>query len=217
MAEAAVLSISERTGRGTKKAVKLRKEGRVPGVLYGHKEQTASVSAGHEEMVDAIRHGARVVDLQQEGAAVQKAQIMEVQWDHLGKDVLHVDFRRVAEGERITLSVTLELRGTPLGVTAGGVLEQPLHTIEIECPAVNVPDSIRVNIAELQIGGSIHVRDLTLPADVKALTDADAVVIQVTQPREEPAAPAAAEEAPTSAEPEIVGRRVAAEEGEAEK
>jgi large subunit ribosomal protein L25 len=217
MADAAVLTISKREGRGTKAAVRLRQQGRIPAVVYGHGEGTVSVSLDHDELTDAVRHGARVVDLQGDGGAVQKAQIMELQWDHLGKEILHADFRRVAQDERITLSVPIELRGTAPGVAGGGVLDQPLHTLEIECPAVNVPESIRVNIGELQLGASIHVRELTLPADVKALTDPDAVVVHVTTPRVEAEAPAAAPAAEGTAEPEIVGRRVAAEEGEGEK
>ena len=77
----------------------------------------------------------------------------------------------------------IEIRGIAPGVTGGGVLDQPLHALEIECLAVRMPDSVRVNINELQLGAAIHVRDLTLPPDVKALTDADAIVVHVTLPQ----------------------------------
>ena len=214
MAETAVLKIGKRDGRGSRQAEKLRQSGQTPGVVYGHKQATISVAVSRDELASAIRRGARVVDLQLEGGGAEKAQIMEVQWDHLGVDILHVDFRRVSADERIHLTVPIELRGIAPGVTGGGVLDQPLHTLEIECPAVNVPDSIRVNINELQLGAAIHVRDLTLPPDVKALADPDAIVVHVTAPQAEPEAPA--EAAPAAAEPEIVGRRVAAEEPEGE-
>src|SRR5207248_279513 len=114
---------------------------------------------------------------------VQKAQIAELQWDHLGKDVLHADFKRVSADERITVPVRIEIRGIAPGVTAGGVLEQPLHTINVECLAIAVPDSIRVNISELQLDGTIHVRELNLPPDAKALDDPDAVVIHIAPPK----------------------------------
>ena len=215
MAESVALKVSKREGRGTRKAEKLRKGGQVPGVVYGHKKETISVAVASDDLLSAIRHGARVVDLQLDGGA-EKAQIVEVQWDHLGHDVLHVDFRRVSEHERIHLPVPIELRGIAPGATGGGVLDHVMHTLEIECPAIHVPDSIRVNIGELQIGSAIHVRDLTLPPDVKALADPDAIVVHVTAPRVEAEAPAAAEAAPAATEPEIVGRRVAEEEAEAE-
>lgn len=214
MAELAVLKISKREGRGTHRAEKLRLSGLVPGVVYGHKQETLSVALSRDALLGAIRHGARVVDLQPETGVAEKAQIVEVQWDHLGQDVLHVDFRRVSADERIHLTVPIELRGIAPGVTGGGALDQPLHALEIECPAIHVPESIRVNIGELQLGAAIHVRDLTLPPDVKALADPDAIVVHVTVQQAEPEA--AVEPTPGQAEPEIVGRRVAAEEAEGE-
>ena len=161
--------------------------------------------------MDAIRHGARVVDLQSD-KGLQKAQIAELQWDHLGKDVLHADFKRVSADERISVQVRIELRGTAPGVVAGGVLEQPMHTVTIECLAMAVPDSIRVNIGELQMEGAIHVRELDAAAGVKALDDPEAVVVRIAKPAAEAAAAPA--EVAAQAEPEVIGRKVAEEEEE---
>ncbi len=214
MAESVVLVTEKRDTRGTRTARRMRATGRVPAVLYGHKEETLSVSVDEGDLLSAIRHGARVVDLRSE-AGLQKAQIAEVQWDHLGHEVLHVDFRRVAADERIHVTVTIEVRGIAPGVTAGGVLDQPIHTLSVECAADSVPESIRVNVNELQLGGAIHVRELHLPPDVKALADPDAIVVHVTTPQAEPEAAAAP--GAEQAEPEIIGRKAAAEEGEEEK
>ena len=214
MAETAVLKVSKRDGRGSRKAQKLRKSGQTPAVIYGHKQETLSVALSGDELASAIRHGARVVDLEIQGGATEKAQIMEVQWDHLGVDILHADFRRVSADERIHVAVRIELRGIAPGVAGGGVLDQPMHTVELECPAVAVPDSIRVNINELQLGAAVHVRDLTLPPNVKVLADPDSIVVHITAQQAEPEAPVEVE--PGQAEPEIVGRRVAAEEPEGE-
>ncbi|HTU91786.1 MAG TPA: 50S ribosomal protein L25 [Gemmataceae bacterium] len=214
MAESMVLEIDKREGRGTRIARKLRTQGRVPGVVYGHKEETVSVSVAAEALLSAVRHGARVVDLRSDGG-LQKAQIAELQWDHLGMELLHVDFRRVAADERIHVTVPVEVRGIAPGVTAGGILDQPIHTLAIECAADSVPESIRVNINELQLGAAIHVRDLHLPEGVQALADADAIVVHVTAPQAAPetvAVPGAEQ-----AEPEVIGRKAAAEEGEEEK
>jgi large subunit ribosomal protein L25 len=211
MAESVTLVVQRREGRGTRLAQRLRAGGQIPGVLYGHKEETVSVAVSAEDLAQAVRHGARVVDLKTDGG-VQKAQISELQWDHLGKDILHVDFRRVSEHERIHLTVPLVLRGTAPGVSGGGVLDQPMHTLHIECPADAVPESIRVNVGELQQGAAIHVRDLTLPEGVKALVDPEAVVVHVTAPHVAVEAPAAPE---GTAEPEVIGRQ--REEGEEEE
>jgi large subunit ribosomal protein L25 len=212
MAEAMSLAAQPRTGRGSQAARKLRRDGRVPAVVYGHKEDTVSVSLSLEDFGNVIRHGARVVDLRVDGKT-EKALIREIQWDHLGKHVLHVDFARVAADERVVVTVPLELRGTAPGVTAGGVLDQPIHTLSVECLAISLPDSIRVNINEVQIGGVIHVRDLVLPAGVKAMAEADAVVVQVRAAEVEAAPAAAPEAAAGQAEPEVIGRQKAAEEG----
>src|SRR5437588_1837338 len=119
MAESVELEAQKRTGRGTRAAERLRTKGRIPGVVYGHKEETVSVSVSRDDLLAVIRHRTTVVDLKTDGA-VQKAQISEVQWDHMGKDVLHVDFKRVSADERIEVHVPVELRGIAPGVTAGG-------------------------------------------------------------------------------------------------
>jgi len=212
MAESVLLKTEKRDLGGSRAAGKLRKKGMIPAIIYGHKQENEAVTLAHDDLMDAVRHGARVVDLQT-GKGVQKAQIAELQWDHLGKDLLHADFKRVSADERITVPVRLEVRGIAPGVTAGGVLEQPLHTVNVECLAIAVPDVIRVNIGELQLDGAIHVRDLPLPPDVKVLDDPDALVVHVAPPKVEAAAEGA--EAPASAEPEVIGRK-AAEEEEAE-
>jgi large subunit ribosomal protein L25 len=218
MADAVTLSLKPRDGRGKHEARRLRKKGIVPGVLYGHGEETVAVSLSGDELSNAIRHGVRVVDLDQEGK-VEKALIRDLQWDALGHDILHVDFARVAADERITVDVRLELKGTAPGVTAGGNLDQPLHNLEVECLAIAIPESIRVNISEMQIDSVIKVRDLVLPEGVTTKVDPEAVVVIVHPPIvEEAAAPAATEG--EQAEPEVIGRKAAAEEGaeeEAEK
>jgi large subunit ribosomal protein L25 len=93
-------------------------------------------------------------------------------------------------------------------------LDQQLHTLSIECPAISVPESIRVNVGELQLGAAIHVRELHLPPGVTALGDPDAVVVHVTQKQVEPEPTPAP--APGAAEPEVIGRKEEEEEAEKE-
>ncbi len=212
MAETVTLTTQKREGRGTKVARKLRARGQVPGVVYGHKEETVSVVLPGEELLKAIMNKARVLDLKTD-KGLEKVLIREIQWDHLGKELLHVDFARVAADERIHISVPLEVRGIAPGVTAGGMLEQPLHSLHVECLAVAIPQSIRVNVGELQLDTAIHVRELTLPPDVKALDDPEAIVVQVKAPQAEAAAPGT--EAAV-AEPEVIGRKAGEEEAEKE-
>jgi large subunit ribosomal protein L25 len=218
MAETVVLTTQKREGRGSHRADKLRKQGLIPGVLYGHKQATVSLAVSSEELSSAIRHGARVVELKTD-AGNEQALIRELQWDHLGKDLLHVDFSRVSKDERIVVPVRIELRGIAPGVTGGGILDQQMHALNVECLAIAVPESIRVSIAELQQGMSVHVRDVKVPEGVKVMDDPDAIVVSVAAPRVAVEAPAAGAAVPAAeqAEPEVITRRPAAEEGEAEK
>jgi large subunit ribosomal protein L25 len=213
MAESVVLTADSREGRGSQKARRMRRQGLIPAVLYGHGEGTASVSVNSDEFENAIRHGVRVIDLKT-AKGVEKALVKDVQWDHLGKHVLHVDFARVSEKDRVKVAVQIELRGIAPGVTAGGLLDQPLHDLEIECQATSIPDSIRVAINELQIDQAIHVKDLKLPEGVVALMDPDAIVVHVTQKQAEPEP--TAEPIAEGVEPEVIGRTAKEEEEEAE-
>jgi large subunit ribosomal protein L25 len=213
MAETVALVAQSRQENGSQAARRLRRKGLIPAVLYGHKEATIMLTLNVEEVTKALRHGARVVDLKTEGGKEEKAFIRELQWDHLGKSLLHVDFTRVSLDERITVTVRVELRGIAPGVNAGGVLDQPLHELEIECLAISIPESIRVSIAELQVGGMIHVKDLHLPEGITTKADPDAIVVHVTTPAAE-AEPGSIPEAGGSAEPEVIGKAKEEEESE---
>lgn len=178
MAEALVLKSEVRGGLGGRDSARLRKNGRIPAVVYGHKETPANISISKDDLVSVLRQHARTltVDL---GGKKETVLIQEVQHDHLGSTILHVDFRRVSADERVRTTVEVELKGIAPGVLSGGVLDQPLHKIHIECPAMAIPESIRVRIDSLALGQVIHVSQLELPAGVKVLEDADAVVVQV--------------------------------------
>lgn len=209
MAERATLKVDRRTDLGKWKMRRLRSEGIVPGVLYGHGEETISVQLPTHDLTTAVRRGARVVDLTGVGKQ-ETALIRELQWDTFGNEIIHVDFTRVSADERIHVEVRLTLRGTAPGVEEGGVLSHLVHTIEIECLATDIPDEIKVDVRGLHMDQAVHVKDLQLPTGVKVLADPDVVVAQVTKKLEElEVAPAA--EAAAAAEPEIVGRRVAEE------
>jgi large subunit ribosomal protein L25 len=142
----------------------------------------------------------------------EKALVRELQFDTYGIHVMHVDFARVSEHERIEVKVAIELRGQAAGVKDGGVVEHFLHEVEIECEALSIPDKLELNVSGLTIGDSLSASDIPLPPGVKLVSDPDAMVVHCVQARaeEEEGAPAAA-----VAEPEIIGRK--AEEDEAEE
>jgi large subunit ribosomal protein L25 len=194
------LAVQARTTKGTRAAKKVRAAGMIPGIVYGHKQDPVSVSVPAKELDHAIRvQHARTFEISLNGKK-ETVLIRELQWDHLGKEMYHIDLWRVDAAERVKVTVPVELRGQPKA-TGGGVLEQPLHTLHIECPALKIPESIRVDINALTLGAPVHVRDLTLPEGVKVLEPGEAVVVQLKLPgMEEPVEGAEA----TGAEPEVL-------------
>lgn len=203
MVQVVKVKAQSRKEQGSKASKKLRKTGMVPCVVYGHKESAVSISARHDELLKLVKHGVRLVDLETDGK-VEKALIRDVQWDYLGNDVIHVDFSRVSADEKINITVALELKGTAPGLLAGGVLDMPMHSIQIECLVINIPDVIRINVSELQLGGVIHVRQLVAPEGVTFLAEAEAVVVQVVSPKSEVASTMPPELGAAATEPEVI-------------
>ena len=209
MSISVTLKAQPRAESGSRSAIKLRKAGRVPAIVYGHKQDNAQVSVSAEELDRAIRvQHARVLDLELNGKT-ETVLIREVQWDYLGKQMIHVDFERKDLAELVRVAVPVELRNAPKA-TGGGVLDQPLHTLHVECPLGNIPDAIRVDITNLTLGNPIHVKELTLPEKVKVLESPEAVVVQLKLPGIEPVAPTVPAE--PGAGPEVIKKEKKTEE-----
>ena len=201
MSDLVSLTVQPRTGTGTKLAKKVRAAGMIPGIVYGHKQEPVAVSVPAKELDHAIRvQHARTFEVNLNGKT-ETVLIRELQWDHLGKEMFHIDLWRVDKDKRVTVTVPVELRGIPKN-TGGGVLEQPLHTLHIECLAIKIPESVRVEIETLTLGAPVHVSDLKLPDGVTALDPPEAVVVQLKLPgAEEPTEATAAAE---GTEPEVL-------------
>jgi large subunit ribosomal protein L25 len=213
MAETATLKAEPRTGSGSRHADKLRKTGRIPAIVYGHKEANVAVSVAADELDRLIRvQHARVVNLEV-GGKTETVLVRDLQWDHLGRYMLHVDFARVSASDRVRVTIPVELRNAPK-TTGGGVLDQPLHTLHIECSPTAIPDSIRIDITGLTLGAPIHVRELALPAGVTVLEAPEAVVVQLKLPGAEPVVAAAVVE--PGAGPEVIKKEKKAGDEDAE-
>ncbi len=209
MVELKTLTVKLRDEHGKRRTRRLRQTGVVPAVLYGHKKENVSLSVPKEEVDAVLRHGNRFVILA--GAVNERAFIKECQWDTWGQVILHVDFTRVNEHEKVRLSVPLELRGEAPGVKDGGVIKQHLHTIEIECEPAGAPEKIGVNINHLEFEKSILVSDVVFPEGVKPLVDEKLIVVECVEPVVEEEK---AEEAADGAEPEVIGRKKEDEDAE---
>jgi large subunit ribosomal protein L25 len=165
-------------GTGTRVARRLRKTGQVPGVIYGHKLAVVPISVTRDDVLRMIKTPGRLADLDVSGTS-ETVLIRDVQWDHLGKEILHLDFTRVSAEEIIETEVSLEIRGIPAGIASGGVLEHLVHTLRISCKAGAIPESLKMDVSHLQVDEGVHVRDLVLPPDVTVKADAELLLAHV--------------------------------------
>jgi large subunit ribosomal protein L25 len=203
------ITAKPRSELGSRANKRLRDAGHLPGVIYGHKEAVVPVTLARKELVTHLNKGVHVFDVALDGKS-EKVLVKDVQFDHLGIEVLHVDFARVSLDEKVEVTVPLELKGEPKGEADGGVLQQIVSELEVECLVTDIPDVIRHNVSEMGVDDVVHIKDLKLPAGVRALQDEDLIVAQVKVIEETEAAPAPEAE---TAEPEVIGRKP--EEGEA--
>ncbi len=199
-----------RTGGGKHVARRLRRAGQIPAVLYGHGQENLCLAVATESLEALLRHGGRLVTLT--GAVHESAFIRELQWDTYGASVLHVDFTRISAHELVKVQLAVELRGECPGVKEGGVVEQLIHQVQIECPAGSIPEKMFVSVNHLQLDGSIKLDSLELPEKSRIFGDPEAIVVQCVVPVEKP--DLEAEEA-APGEPEVIGAKKE-EEGEEE-
>jgi len=198
------LSVEVREGTGKGVARKLRAAGRAPGVLYGRGKAALAVAFDPRALERLLRTSEAgmntLIDLEVAGRgdlAGKVVLVKELQREPLRGAILHVDLYEVDLAKTIEVSVPLHLVGTAPGVAlSGGILDHALRELAIECLPRAIPDQIEVDVSQLEIGDSIHVRDLALPQGVTLKSDADLSVVSVVAPAaEEVAAPVAAAEA----------------------
>ncbi|HHT9117890.1 MAG TPA: 50S ribosomal protein L25 [Candidatus Hypogeohydataceae bacterium YC38] len=210
--ESPVLQAERRGPLGTRAARRLRREGKVPAVLYGHEVENIPISIPQGALKTAIQMGARMVSIRWDDKE-EMALLKETQYDAFGKEILHADLVRVALDKRIVLEVPIELRGTPAGLAEDGVLEQVLRKVKVECLPRAIPEKLTADVSRLRLGESITFKDLELPHDVKvAEEDTGAMVAMVRKIVEEEVKPAVEEE--VAKEPEVITRKPKEEEEE---
>jgi large subunit ribosomal protein L25 len=219
MAQQANLQVASRTTTGKGAARSLRREGKVPGVIYGHGRAAESVAidtAALNKMLGGISAGTTILDVAVDGRAPVKALIREIQRDSLRpSEIIHLDLYEVRGDEEITLEVPVHLIGVPDGVrNFGGVLDHVLRELEIEVLPSNIPEHVDLDVTTLAIGHSLFVRDIQIP-NARILNDPDTPICTVVAPRTEEA-PAAIEEAP-STEPELIRKPKAEDEDETDQ
>ena len=210
MAKQIKLAAQARPQVGRSAVKKIKQQGFVPAVVYGGKQQPQHIQISAREIADVLSHATGehlVVDLSiGEGAdaASQLAIIQEVQHHPVRRNVLHVDFHAVSADEKIHAEVPIETLGEAIGVKSyGGILEVPLHSLEVEALPRELPELIQIDVSHLNLNEAIHIRDVKLPAGVTARGDQDLTVVRVAPPTvQDVETPAAG--ATTAAQPEVL-------------
>jgi large subunit ribosomal protein L25 len=205
MAQQVKLKAEKRTVVGRNAIKKIKAQGLVPGVIYSSQGEPITLQVEARALTNVLAHALSehvLVELEiSDGSQSTNrlALIQEVQHHPLRPELLHVDFHAVSATEKITSEVPIEAVGDALGVrTFGGLLEHSLRTLEVECFPQDLPEIVRIDVTNLNIGESLHVRDIPLPSGVESLTPADLTVVsvvasrvgeEVTETAEAPAAP----------------------------
>ena len=202
--------IRERTG--SKSSVKVRKQGRIPAVVYGHKKETVAVSLDAHNLVEGLHHGSRVFDIQI-GKKKETVMFKNLQYDYLGRDIIHVDLVRVDVTETVKIKVPIELKGTAQGTHEGGIIEEHVAWLEVECMVTDIPETIAVWVKDLGIGQALHAGEVELPEKVKLVSDTNIVLVTCSLVAAAKAAEEIAEEE-EPIDPEVISE---AKEGEEEK
>lgn len=195
--ELETLQVKKRDNAGKGVARKVRALGHIPAVLYGGKGGQVSLSLqlhNFERMLHRHTGSHAIINLEIEGAPEMNtpAMIKSIQRHPVRSQIVHADFLRISLDERIHVSVPLRLKGQCKGVVAGGMLDQQLHDVELECLALQAPEFVAVDVTNVNVGESVHVSDLPLPEGVVARTPADRTIVTVHLPR---AAKAASDDA----------------------
>jgi len=213
------LIAKKRELQGSANARRLRKSGSLPGVIYGDGEEATAVLLGMHDFEQLLHHHASetmLVEIAVEGEGDVTALLKEVQHHPVTGDLLHADFLKVAADKPIQVEIALEIIGEAAGVKAGGSLEIVMHTLGVECLPGDLVESIEVDVSEMEIGNILHVSDVKLGSNLKLLSDPEAIVVSVAEPRaeEEEEEDVLGEGAADAAEPEVISEKKADEEAE---
>ncbi|MDR2444596.1 MAG: 50S ribosomal protein L25 [Spirochaetaceae bacterium] len=174
-----VFSAKTRMDFGSAKSVRLRKQGRVPGIIYG-KGAAVAIDLDGRELSAHLRtiSESTIVKIDVDGKT-HDAFVKSTQRNIQDGNILHVDFYEIEMGKLLRARVSVHITGNPIGVRDGGILETPLHDIEVECFPKDLPERINIDISNLGVNQSIHVRDLALGNGVKLISAEDQVVALV--------------------------------------
>lgn len=204
-----LLEAQIREHTGSRAAAQIRKQGRIPAIVYGHKQEPMAISVDAHDFVQGLHSGHRLIDVTVAGET-QKMILKDLQYDYLGREIVHADLMRVNVTEAVRVTVPLELKGIAQGTQEGGIVEEHTNQLEVTCLVTNMPETIVVSVKELAVGGIIHAGDIALPDGVTLVSSKEAIVATCHLVAAAKTTEELEEEAPTA--PEVIGEKK--EEGE---
>lgn len=169
-----------RESRGSSYSRNLRAKGQIPGVIYGKGREPLALSIDEKEIKKVIGKNS-LIDL---GFGEETASVVlkDIQRDPLRGNPIHFDFQEVDLKQRITITVSIHLEGTPAGIKEGGILQQTLREVDLECLPTEMPNYLQVDISHLKVGESLHVDELVVPENLTILTSPEEVVVTIVTP-----------------------------------
>jgi large subunit ribosomal protein L25 len=217
------VQVEPRAQFGKRYTARLRKSGRLPVVIYGHGKEPVHASANQLDLITVLKTQARLLDV-----AVDKSSepclVKDIQWDHLGSTVIHVDLARVDLTQRVRVSVAVKIVGEAIGLKESGTfLDRPLAEIEVECVVTEIPEFITVDVTNLKPDEEIAVSGVKMPDGVVAKSDSHSIVAAVRTIKEEEVVAPVEGAVAAGSEPEVIGQKekdaaaAAATEGAAKK
>ena len=176
MKKTLLLKAEIREHTGSKAVRKVRRQGRIPAIMYGHRQEPVAISLDAHNFVEGLHHGHRLMDLQI-GKKKETAFVKELQYDHLGRNIIHADFVRVDVGETVKVVIPIELKGTAAGTHEGGIIEEHADHLEVECKVVDIPESIVVSVKDMHVGDALHAGDVELPKGMVLSSSTDVLLV----------------------------------------
>ena len=178
------LNVKIRDGKGSPSARRTRLKDQIPAVLYHSGLDAISLSVDKKELYKALKTGQVIFEITVKDEN-QFVLVKEVQYHPVYDNIMHIDFQKVKEDEKISLEVPLKVTGEAEGVQAGGILVQIVNTITVKCKPTTIPDALIIDVTDLELNSSLFVKDIQLAADVEIITAEDLAVVSVQEPKKE--------------------------------
>ena len=178
------LNVDIRKENGTSAARRTRLQNKVPGVVYHSGVEGVPLSVDKNSLKKALKTGQMIFEINVEDKD-QFVLVKEIQYHPVTDDIIHIDFQKVREDEKISLDVAVRSVGDSQGVKLGGILVQMLNSVSVKCKPSEIPEFLEIDVTEMEMNSNLFVKDITLPDDVEMLTSEDIAVVSVQEPKEE--------------------------------